>query len=239
MTLDVFAKLGWFVQYPMRHALNLWKLIPDTRFAFAMAAAISAGMILHSRWSTDGRVLRLATAAMLVPACYLPSLLVQESWSSFRSQIALVCIVFTYCVITIGSSSRTSLTRFRALALPALTVIGILCALYGVTYLFALPQTRELAAAREAIAEIAPESTNLRVVMADGSDSLAPALLYDEFGRPSTSMAWSAVDLPFVIMRELHPGVPVEQFHVVLVSGASTSGASLIDWRAVLRAAKQ
>jgi hypothetical protein len=254
LALDPVGKAEWFLTLPLPHALNLWKLWPSLAFAMVMVIIVAAGIGLHVRGRKDAW-LRAALAIALVPVCYLPNLVIAEDRSSFRSQPALAAIVFVYIVIVLLGQFTGSRRWIAHTMLAAGVVAGAASASRNVVALIASPQARELALARETIAGLTrdggsstlPRTTDpaaqppgarlVGIVPSDYRDSLAPVVLYDEFGYPSTALPWSVYTLTWLVLAERMEG-DTAAFHVTDARDAAVVPDTVIDWGEVLRAGR-
>jgi hypothetical protein len=231
--LDPANKALWFLFFPLPQALNVWKLRPDLYLALAMMIALATGFVLHFR-GCRLRSERALAMLLLLPLSYLPNLVVVENHVSFRSLPALASLVLI-CYLTVlhDQFGRTRPRFYRAL-LSVLAAIGLFAAARTTLRYIALPQARELAAVRATL-ELLPDSvTTIAVIPSDFRDSLAPAVLYDEFGYPSTALPWSASDITWVVMRELHPSPDTTAMRTIDKPDANST-ATVIDWGVTLR----
>lgn len=237
LLFDPAGKAFWFLTFPLPHALNLWKLYPNLTFALAMLIVLVAGLVLHVRGKPDWWA-RFAVLLVLPPLCYVPNLAVVESRSSFRSQPALVAIVFAYYLIVVHDQFAITRRWIYRIVLVAFTAVGLTSAAYNVTVLIARPQARELEIVRERLGGLPQEYTTVAVMPADYHDALAPAVFYDEFGYPSTALMWSAYELTWLVLHELHPGSDSTALRVLPADGMSVEADTVLDWGATLRAAR-
>jgi hypothetical protein len=236
LTIDPVAKTLWFLFHPLPHALNLWKLNPDLLLAFAMMIALPTAIALHLRHTQD-RAARALFALLLLPLCYLPNLAVIENRSSFRSLSALAVIVLVFYLIAFrGQLAGPRRKLFHGL-LAAASVLGIASAVHGSTRLIALPQARELAIVRRTLAAVPGPRFRLAVVPAGFRDALAPAVLYDEFGYPSTALPWSTHEMTYLVLREFHPEADTAALRPVPHVAGDRSPFTIVDWGAALREA--
>jgi hypothetical protein len=237
LATDPFAKLEWFISRPLLHALNLWNLLPSTVLAIATAALLVMCLRQHFATAGDAALKRIALSLILLPVCYLPNLVVAESWSSYRSQISLVSLVCAY--LFVGLRTLTRKPRTYRIALAALVIVGLATAIRNVTLYFVLPQSKELALVRDFFTSRPLENEHLQVLLSDYSDSLAPIVAYDEFGRPSSSQPWSAVSMPYLVLRELQPQRDTAELRVVVGSDGRSRMAITLDYGELLRNARQ
>ena len=234
LQFDPAGKAVWFLLRPLPHALNLWKLRPDLYFALAMLIGLATGMVLHLR-STTLAWRRGLLACALLPLCYAPNLIVVENHSSFRSMTALSVAVLGWYLIVIHDQFATTRRRFFDAVLVAMLLAGLYFGATTPMRMIALPQARELRAARAAVAGFPSAYRSIAVVPSDYRDSLASNVLYGEFGYPSTGEPFS-LRTTYVLMRELHP---TEDTAAIRILPADSLDGVLpdttIDWGRVLR----
>ncbi len=228
------AKAGWFVLYPLPHALNLWKLHPNLYLALGLLIALVAGLFLHLR-ATEGRWLRVTLALLLLPLCYLPNLIVVENRSSFRTMPALAVLVLVYYLVILRGQLGATRPALYRVALAVLLAVGLFSAGTGPLRLIAQPQVRELAALRATLSGLPPTYAAIGVTPASFRDALAPRVLYEEFGYPSTAEPF-ATESTYFVLRELRPGVDTASLRVWPAADAGQPLDTIIDWGRELRA---
>jgi hypothetical protein len=222
IAFDLPAKLAWFATEPLPVALNLWNLRAVVLLAVPLGIVIVVGLALHFHRSRRVVLFPLALGAVLL--AYLPNLLTAENWPSYRSQVALSTLLVAYLVISLRTALRA---RLLAIALAAMTFCALISASYNVTTLFAIPQARELALVRETLRDVPLHGRPLAVRQTHWYRTLAPYVLYDEFGHSTTSFPWGVTDLPYMVLRER--GEHVRDFEAV-----PTVATCDIDWNLVL-----
>lgn len=229
------AKVEWFIWFPLPHALNLWKLHPNLLLALAMMIVVPVAIALHLR-GTEGRWVRGLVALALLPLCYVPNLVVAENRSSFRTMPALAVIVLAYYLIVLrGQFGRTRQRLYRVI-LGTLVAVGLVSAATTPMRLVARPQVRELAAVRSALAGLSEQHRTIGVIPADFRASMAPFVMYEEFGYPSTSEPFST-RTTYVVLREFHPQLDTAAFRVFNADSTTQPLDTIIDWGRELRAA--
>jgi Glucosyl transferase GtrII len=237
LATDPVLKLLWFLLYPLDHALNPWILHLNRPLALAVGVVVLAGLWIHLR-GREGRRMRFVVGLALVPLSYLPNLMVAENWSSFRSQMALASLIFVYIVIATGVLTKRAGPWLQTGVLAVLTLVGMTTAWLNVDRLFVRPQQEELAIVRQTLNGVSASYGRIGVVMSSERETLAPFSLYDEFGRPSTSFTWGVANLPWLVLREQRPDVDTASIRVYDVTTANVPVDTVIDWGAILRAAK-
>jgi hypothetical protein len=162
---------------------------------------------------------------------------VSEDRSSFRSLPALAAIILAYYVIVVfGQFTGRRRWIARTLLAAGLVAGGITAGRNVVAYI-AAPQARELALVRERVAALPADVRLVGVVPSDYRDSLAPMVMYDEFGYPSTALPWSVYTITWLALQERMAG-DTAAFHVTDARDAAVVPDVVIDWGEVLRAAR-
>ncbi|HEU5382381.1 MAG TPA: glucosyltransferase domain-containing protein [Ktedonobacteraceae bacterium] len=258
LVTDIPAKAGWFFQEPLPDALNLWNLLPKVSIAVFVGVFSFAGLFLFLRGKLIERLSKLLIAVVLVPLSYLPNLIVEESWASYRTQAALTALIALYvglALLGFFHSSRLQMESLRiqigplkiqrpfirvqpgALATTILLVVvifGGLVAARNVTRYFVLPQEQELSFI---VSQLNTGSLatvkRIYVIPCSWSDSISPVVRYDEFGLASCSQPWAPGPMVYLVLRELAPAkadIPI----VVASPGDVSSppdGSIVIDMR--------
>jgi hypothetical protein len=238
LAFDPIEKLRWFLLLPLPRALSFWKLWPSLTLAFVLVLVLAGGLAIHLRRQPSA-LPRAAYALLLVPLVYLPNLIVSENHSSFRSMPALSALMFSLLIL-VASSQLSGGRRwlFRALLVAAALGGSVAAATTTVRYI-AWPQARELALVEHTIAGLPDGTSALRIVPSDWQDSLAPMVLGDEFGYPSTALPWSRLAMTRLVIAESRPdlvGIPVADADST--AAAPAPGETVIDWGDVLRDAR-
>jgi hypothetical protein len=227
ITHDPLGKFYWFNAHPVIDSLNLFNLRPNYFVAGAAAMLVIVGMALHLRRG-NAKTARFVAIAALVPLSYLPNLVAQESWSSYRTQIGLSWLVLVLVGFSLRRLVTSSVIRITLLA-GAAVVFGALAG-YQVRAFFAYPQSEELAQLRKALATPgAAAATRFFMIQPPGGSVYAPYSRYDEFGRTSMYAFWVPQAAVNLVMEELYPGhavVPVD-----LYPDPPAPGAMVIDMR--------
>ena len=164
---DVPDKLDWFLREPLKSSLNLFDLTPSTWLAASVAAISVAGIGLLLRSRTERPLLFAAVGAALVPATYLPNLVIADEWATYRTQVALSSLLALYASLGViglwlatreslrGRLTRTRLrTAERAVLVGATAVVAVsaLAATRNVLALFVEPELTELRMIRAQVA---------------------------------------------------------------------------------------
>jgi hypothetical protein len=201
---DVLGKAKWFLRNPLVDSLNFFRLQNSLSFAMRSAGFIAFGLLLYVRGSFKYLGASLAVAAALIPLAYLPNLLISESLSFYRTQIALSCLMTLYAMFAIKGYLKTFVCRGRAFTLIALSsaLLFGLVAYANVLDYFAVPQSLELDLLRQqAKGDFGPDLTQ-KPNFLTRDDSLAPAVRYDEFGMPSSAQEFDHKPLQVTLKLE-------------------------------------
>jgi Glucosyl transferase GtrII len=205
---DFGGKLRWFLLSPLTDALNLHALLPSRALALAVALVLCVGLWRGADGRPARRASRLLLAAALLPLAYLPNLVVEESSSSYRTELALTSLVGVFLVLALAGllgPAGTPMRRALPLLLGAWAAVGLLSAGVHVERYFAGPQARERAfiLQRLAAADL-DRHRSLYVIPALEGRSLAPALR-KEFGMLTASLSWAVLPEVSLALREVRP----------------------------------
>jgi len=251
-----FAKIAWFFQEPLVNALNLWNLLPTAQIALLMAAFILIGLFFFLPGSLAERGCKVLIAFALLPLSYLPNLVVQESWASYRTEVALTSLVVLYAGfallgffsfafnvqkgrwrVTQGSERKLQANLVTAI-LVVWVIFGGFSAAKNVSNYFVLPQAEELRIlASQLNAASLANVTSIYVIPCSWSDSISPVVRYDEFGVASCSADWVPGPMVYLLLRDLDPAktnIPI----LVAPSGGAIHpppGSLVIDMRMLKR----
>ncbi len=144
------GKIQWFLNVPLKNSLNLWDITPTYTLAAIVVIIILAGLILGLRqailltakernftllWN---QFQRLVLIGSILPLSLLPTLMVVESWATYRTVIALemtVCILLFISLLNIGEffASRTQLSSNlkKSLISAALILLTVFAAFHA------------------------------------------------------------------------------------------------------------
>jgi hypothetical protein len=254
-TREPLYKVYWFLTEPMVDSLNLIKLWPSETLAIAMAILLPLGLWLYFPDRPSQRLGRLFVAAALLPLSYLPNLLAEENWSSYRTQIGLSWLVLVLTVLaltgiwrTICRATRSSIFWRRQVPIAALAAATVFCscqAAFDVARLMVWPQSVELSILKSRVTDWrAPTTTHIIFLTPDWLNTMSRFSRYDEIGRSSTQGLWvpyAAVSLLRKQMQPPLPDIPPENFLIqVNVVGKWPKpippGTVLIDMRDLINA---
>lgn len=236
---DFGGKLVWFVSEPLRDALNLPFIQPRTIVAAGVACFTAVGLWLYWPGSIKARSARLLVAAALVPATYLPNLLVAENWASYRTQVALTSLLLVYAALAfVGWLRVFHKAAWLPAVMAAMTALCVLLANRNVMLYFVIPQSIEYRLFERALADLhnpsTPEIKRLDFYTARRW-SLTDFARYDEFGLLSNSAAWVPPAMAWLILSS--QGSPLADLPMQVVPrGMSpvTPGSQLIDLDVVM-----
>jgi hypothetical protein len=239
VTAEPWTKITWFVQAPLKDALNLLWWPSSGPLAILVAALLVTGLLMHFRGTVRERLLGLAIALGLVPLTYLPNLVAGESWSAYRTQAALSGLIVVYGVLAVhGLAARWITRRTLSWGLAVATACSCVLASINVVTYFVHPQALELAVLREQLrrADIS-QARIVRIRRARWQDSVAPRARYDEFGLPSTVAPWTPRAMVALLLREM--GTDDRRFRIEVIGPEDPllpgQGVVLVDMRALAR----
>lgn len=205
-------KIKWFLTSPLKNSLNLWNISPSYILGGFVGILILAGFILGLRqsvlqaikqrrfnliWSHSQRMLLIIS---IMPLSLLPTLLIRESWATYRTIISLeasICILLFISLLHIEEflQSITMLSdNFKKMIIPVILVILTIFVVYdahgNVKKYFAELQSFELQYIRNTIKEYGisklTETSRIYVREPEKSYYLDNRWRF-EFGRPSTN----------------------------------------------------
>lgn len=236
---DFDGKLVWFVSEPLRDALNLPFIRPRTIVAAGVACFTAVGLWFYWPGSIKARSARLLIAAALVPATYLPNLLVAENWASYRTQVALTSLLLVYAALgLVGWLRAFHKAAWLPAVMAAMTALCVLLANRNVMLYFVIPQSIEYRLFERALADLrnpsAPEIKSLDFYTARRW-SLTDFARYDEFGLLSNSAAWVPPAMAWLILSS--QGSPLANLPMQVVPrgmSPSSPGSRLIDLDVVM-----
>lgn len=100
LTTDVFGKLGWFLTKALPQVTQLqWPgLKLHWPIALALMAFVIAGYCRNKQLGMINNALRIAVAISALFLCYIPNLVVAESWASARTLVAVYALFWLFVV---------------------------------------------------------------------------------------------------------------------------------------------
>lgn len=204
---NFYKKTAWFVSQPLIDALNLPSILGNPYVSVFVAVFIAVGMGFFFLWRSDSKIGKIVISALLIPLSYMPNLIVQEDWASYRTQVALTSLITLYGIIALYEYIRL----FRLIRLLPIIMIGILviCAYIShknIMLEFVYPQTNEIKLVSRYLSnkKDLANAKHIYIVPSSWKDSLAPISRYDEFGIPSSSNTWSPPGMVWLILRKEH-----------------------------------
>ena len=205
---DVTEKAIWFLKGPLRDALNAIRFPSKRAVAIGVAIFILGGFPLYLYGTFRERLSLCMTALALLPCSYLPNLVVAENWSSYRTQSALTSLIVLYGFFALNGYvkifARAPSPQLLTRGIGVAALLSCLLAAWNVSVYFAIPQYRELTILRDQLAQFEmTQVTGLAIRCAHGEEGLAPRRRYDEFGTPSTALAWTPGPMAYLLLREL------------------------------------
>lgn len=166
-----------------------------------------------------------------------PITLTAENWPSNRALFASQWLLSTLTLIAIFlllTSLKQTPYKFGLLQIvsPILILVSVFHSNNLLITTMKTPQLEELSLVRSAIAQVDPTS-RIEVRKSEWLDSLAPWVVGDEFGIPSTCQPWVPVPLSKLILNEKYP---TRTFDVLLVE--ETKSSNSVDFSRVLNPSK-
>jgi hypothetical protein len=199
LTRDVFGKAIWFLQRPLRNALNLDALHPSMDFAIIAAIFIVGGLFFYLAGSWKQRGAMLGMALVLIPLSYLPNLAAADSYGPHRTQVALTPLLAFYFLLALRgylgalqSFSRHSREQLLLCVVGGWAIVSAFSARHNVVKYMTEPQAIEYQLVKSQLRKIEPaDAGTIYFIPAALSDRLTEFYYYDEFGTPSSFKVWA------------------------------------------------
>ncbi len=239
LSLDVGAKLLWFARGALVDVFHLWVLGHRPEVAVAVGLLVAGGCAAYLARERRSLVLGLLLACGLLVASFAPNLAAAESWTAYRTQIALGSIAVILAAVAVKGYASVLPRRCAPVvasgAFALLAAGSLLAAARYTNVTLVEPATTEL---RWLKAQLAPERiaghVGVRVIAANWYDYIAPEVHYDEIGIPSLARAWSARGIAASVVREAgFGGVPVEAVEPEPKPAAAPAGTLVVDGREI------
>ncbi len=256
---DIYGKVVWFFHEPLFDALNLFSIQPSVNivsgifslrpgwgvyqpFANIADAVLLGTLTFVGAWLYFGRgaPARIMLALCLVPATYIPNLLVAENWASYRTQDALAGLFVLFGIVAVLGWVRV-LRLGRLVPGLCVAAVGIAawCAASNVMNEFAVPQAREYRIVQTALLHMTfPAGARPCFNLPVWTETLAPVARYDEFGVLSTSVPWVPASMAWLILRQRHSPDAALFTIQANVPTSVAAGCTVVDLRAILAAGK-
>lgn len=208
LTTNFMQKISWFISSPMRDSLNFISITASRTVSVIFGAFIFIGFCLFIFRSNNSRIMKAMLSFSLLPMAYLPNLIVDENWASYRTQSALSSLLILYAAVALFAWLR----QFRMLRLaPAIALVAILSsagvARNNVITEFVNPQTKELKLVSRYL-KMHLDNLNgakqIYIVPSHWQESLAPVVRYDEFGMPSSADQWVPKGMVWLLLKSEH-----------------------------------
>ncbi|MCC5835296.1 MAG: hypothetical protein JJU20_11215 [Opitutales bacterium] len=220
LTDDILGKLSWFVTEALPRVTQLQWAGLQLSWALAIALIVCSvlGVCIVRGLSFGTILLRLLFAFAAFFLCYIPSLIVAESWAASRTLVAVFALFWLFFLssawglsswflgmITLrGRQDRHSeysperSAPLRAGSFIALSLILSLVGQWGVVQGFVLPQSYEWAKLSKGVGEIVgdPDRSEQRMLVRQSVWYLSSRTpLYDEHWLQSGTHSWAAVSM--------------------------------------------
>jgi hypothetical protein len=206
LATNFIQKILWFINEPLVDAFNFPRIVNDKFYAYWAELFTAIGLLIYFFKHRSFIFWKIFLVLALIPLTYLPNLLVQENWVSYRTQIALTTLVVIYEVMAVvGWLSLFRLKKYiPVVILMAVIICGWQAHRHVVTE-FAKPQVRELMAVDYYLRKIqCTNAQSVYLVPSTWMSSFAPLVRYDEFGLPSSAQPWSLQGMAWLILKKQH-----------------------------------
>jgi hypothetical protein len=234
---DIFTKIKFLLRSAIPTALDYF----EPKWGFSGYGWLTLVLILAMVFlrKDKRRLIEFSLVMTLgIGATFVPLALTAENWPSNRALLASQWVLATLTVIAILSllskfGQRRYSDSFLKFSICSILAISIFHSNNLLITTMKTPQIEELNLARRAIAHIDP-NLKVEVKRSEWTDSLAPWVVGDEFGIPSTCQTWVPVPLTKLVLKELYRTTDVE---VTLVDKFHTSNA--LDFSRILNQGKR
>ncbi|MDI3262615.1 MAG: hypothetical protein QJR11_07385 [Fulvimonas sp.] len=238
VSLDFFAKLRWFIREPLVSALNFSGIKGDVTLAIISGIFIFSGFVHLYRLKILSKE-KFILAILLIPLSYLPNLIVNENWASYRTQIALTSLFTLYAGLALlGWLHFMRLKKLLPWIVSILITICGLNAYNNVSQTIAIPQSKEYEVVKKYIYSHMTDlysAQKIYLIPSSGDNSLSHITRYDEFGLPSSAQSWVPQYMAWFILHERYQGL-AEKFEKAEVGPRekAPNGAYIIDFGEIL-----
>ncbi len=235
-------KLKWFFYCPLNYALNLWNIFPTYKLAAIVGIVITGTVlsiifqVLNNNnkssllWNNCQRLF-LITCLLLLS--FLPNLLITDNLPPYRT---LVSLETTICfLLYFGFVNLLNLFRFipgfpvdlKDKAINMFLLILVVITTYHAhknVNDFAMLQANELKYVKNAVSGYGISKlsniSEIYVRRPDEKKIMEAGFLYDEFGKPTTSVIWGPPNVVNVALYELGIKADVTS-NIKITQGAS------------------
>lgn len=212
LTADPWGKCLWFFNQPLMTCLNFGWLFPKWRLALDVAIFIVSGLILYTRGKISTRVGQILLAVSIIPLSYLPNLVIEENWASYRTECALGSIIVLYTFLALLGFRQTVFRSIREplfLALIGTFAFATMTVAFSNTLLyFVVPNSLEFSILRGQLNKTSRNSLTFKqVAMNDPTLLLPPMNSYwliqstQEFGCPSSPIQFAQKSMEYLLRR--------------------------------------
>jgi len=199
---DLWAKCVWFFTQPLTACLNFESLFPKPRPAMAVAAVIAAGLMLYTKGKIGNRVLLFLLALSIIPLSYLPNLVIEESWASYRTMCALGSLIVLYAFLALLGLRQT---LFRSVREPFFTALmgsmaiaAMSLAFNNIWIYFVVPNSLEYAMLKGQLNKETHSKLTFHQVALKDPKLLVPGMS-QEFGCPSSILPFTQEPMEYIL----------------------------------------
>ncbi|QII39211.1 hypothetical protein G3M83_16690 [Rouxiella badensis] len=191
LTHDIVGKIKWFVTEPMRIALSNYDITLSVWYLVLSIIVTFIGFI--SMFRLQNGVLKLLLATMFGVGSFSLSLIVSESWATWRTMPGLTIVVSSIFILGILTLCDRLPSYGTTVSLGLVAVVSASCS-YNIVRGFVIPQRSELQSfAAELSNKVGKDYTGK--VMIDIRNPTFNAFSYvqrtDEFGNISLATEWA------------------------------------------------
>ena len=204
ITTNFLAKLPWFFNYPFVDSLNFLSLRESHNVAWRNGLFLVVAPFVYLKGTPWERTFKFLVYIGLIFLAYLPNFAIAENFSTYRTQIALSCLLMFYALLALKKLSTAAHLNESVFTTAAfsLAAASALFAYSTVLNFFAIPQELELKLIRQQIRGDYGKAMQKRPLFFTRDESLAPFVRYDEFGMPSSAQIWARKPMQFLLESE-------------------------------------
>jgi len=204
LTTHFKGKLVWFFTQPLTACLNFSALFLNAKAAIAVGVTTIIGMALYLRGKLSSQALKMLVALSIIPLSYLPNLVIEENWASFRTECALSSIIVLYAFFALLGFRQTILRSVREPYFNALlatfALASMAVAFNNIYTYFVVPNSLEFAVLRGQMNKTTHNSLTFKQIALKDWRLLAPGVS-QEFGCPSSPIPFAQEPMEYILRR--------------------------------------
>ena len=203
LTTDPINKLLYFIGRPLANAFHFTFLFNEKSilgfiaYIFIAAVWLTLHLVTQKSKTLKNQFIYLVGLFIFFIIIYLPSLLVNENYSSHRTMFALDMVIFIMVMETIFTSLKNSKTTY--ILAGFISIFMVVNAWYNFNNQFLKPLTNEYSAVKQIINSRYDTSIHMIQYIPSKENAFEEKYgiiqSWDEFGVPSTAKIWTTEPL--------------------------------------------